>query len=276
MNRDGPPGVAGIPRLLSLNVGVPKHVPWHGKTVYTGIVKYPVDGPRMVRKLNIDGDSQGDLNGHGAEAEVTQPRVTCFRVGMRLGEPEMASLLVAHHRPGFYFRVITEGHVQASDEIIRTRIDPHRMSVATIDILLYLAARPTGWLRCAVDGSLTHGGPCISWLEVRSRRHGLGLHGGKFAWSAADPRARGLPRLALMAPQSRGHHSGPRRRTAAAATMRARIERRSHSAAKRAHQRRGPCRPTQRGTCSLNPRRHRLRGDGLATPPWSPATRPKT
>jgi MOSC domain-containing protein YiiM len=221
MNRDGPPGGAGILRPLSLNVGMPKHVPWHGKTVYTGIFKYPVDGPRMLRKLNIDGDGQGDLNGHGgemravfvhqrqssefwqkqlgrndleyghfgenftveglpddevrigdryrsgeAEFEITQPRVTCFRIGMRLGEPEMASLLVAHHRPGFYFRVITEDHVQASDEIIHTRIDTHRMSIATIDALLYLAARPTGWLRCAVDGSLAHGGPCTSWLEV--------------------------------------------------------------------------------------------------------------
>ena len=44
-----------------------------------------------------------------AEFEVTQPRVTCFRVGMRLGEPRMPALLVAHHRPGFYLRVIAEG-----------------------------------------------------------------------------------------------------------------------------------------------------------------------
>ena len=46
-----------------------------------------------------------------AEFEVTQPRVTCFRVGMRLGEPDMPNLLVAHRRPGFYFRVITEGRL---------------------------------------------------------------------------------------------------------------------------------------------------------------------
>ena len=206
MNRYRPPGVAGIPRLLSVNVGVPKDVPWHGKTVHTGIFKYPVDGPLMVRKLNIDGDGQGDLNGHGgemgavpvyqresyefwqrqfgrddleyghfgenftveglpddevrigdryrigeAEFEVTQPRVTCFRVGMRLGEPEMPALLVAHHRPGFYLRVITEGHVRAGDEIICTRIGPHRMSVATIDALLYLPDRDIGQLRDALD-----------------------------------------------------------------------------------------------------------------------------
>ena len=162
--------------LVSVNVGMPADVAWRGKTVYTGIYKNPVTGPVMVRRLNIDGDGQGDLAGHGgeqravmvyqtesydywsrflgrddlqpghfgenftitglgddevcigdryviggAEFEVTQPRVTCFRVGMRLGEPEIPNLLVAHHRPGFYFRVITEGRVQAGDAIVRTR-----------------------------------------------------------------------------------------------------------------------------------------------------------
>jgi ferredoxin-NADP reductase/MOSC domain-containing protein YiiM len=193
-------------RLLSLNVGMPTTVPWQGRTVYTGIFKRPVDGPRKVSRLNVDGDGQGDLNGHGgemravlvyqrqsydfrqrelgrddleygqfgenftvdglpddevrigdryrigaAEFEVTQPRVTCFRVGMRLGEPDMPSLLVAHHRPGFYLRVITEGSVQAGDEIVRTRIGRHRMSVADIDALLYLPDRDADRLRAAVD-----------------------------------------------------------------------------------------------------------------------------
>ena len=130
--------------LLSVNVGLPKDVAWQGRTVHTGIWKWPVQGPQMVRRLNIDGDGQGDLAGHGgeqravlvyqaesyahwrqelgrddlefgqfgenftvdglpdhevhigdryrigeAEFEVTQPRVTCFRVGLRLGEPEL-------------------------------------------------------------------------------------------------------------------------------------------------------------------------------------------
>ena len=86
-----------------------------------------------------------------AEFEVTQPRVTCFRVGMRLGEPEMPNLLVAHHRPGFYFRVITEGRVQAGDAIVRTRRGRHELSVADIDALLYLPDRDTDLLRKAVD-----------------------------------------------------------------------------------------------------------------------------
>jgi ferredoxin-NADP reductase/MOSC domain-containing protein YiiM len=185
---------------------MPKDVQWRGSTVHTGIYKTPVDGPRMVRRLNVDGDGQGDLGGHGgeqravmvyqvesydywksqlgredlqpgqfgenftisglsdddvcigdryrigdAEFEVTQPRVTCFRVGMRLDEPDMPSLLVSHHRPGFYFRVITEGYVRAGDAIERTRRGRHELSVADVDALLYLPNRNTEQLRMVVD-----------------------------------------------------------------------------------------------------------------------------
>jgi MOSC domain-containing protein YiiM len=53
--------------LLSVNVGMPRSVPWQGRTVYIGVWKHPVAGPRMARRLNIDGDGQGDTNGHGGE-----------------------------------------------------------------------------------------------------------------------------------------------------------------------------------------------------------------
>src|SRR5690349_4121268 len=56
-----------VNRLVSVNVGMPKDVQWQGKTVHTGIWKSPVDGPVMVRRLNVDGDGQGDLGGHGGE-----------------------------------------------------------------------------------------------------------------------------------------------------------------------------------------------------------------
>ncbi|MFE1878379.1 MOSC domain-containing protein [Streptomyces diastatochromogenes] len=192
--------------LLSVNVGMPQDVSWQGRTVHTGAWKAPVQGSRMVRRLNVDGDGQGDLAGHGgemravlvyqlqsyaywrkqlgrddltfgifgenltvdglpddevcigdryrigeAEFEVTQPRVTCYRVGMRLGEPTMASLLVAHHRPGFYLRVISEGHVQAGDEITLTRKGPEELSVADTDALLYLPDRDPAKLRRALN-----------------------------------------------------------------------------------------------------------------------------
>jgi len=182
-----------MPRLLSVNVGLPRDVTWNGKTVRTSVWKSSVDGRRMVRKLDIDGDAQADLAGHGgehravfvyqmdsyhywerllgrndfsfgqfgenftveglpdnevcigdryriggAEFEVTQPRVTCYRVGIRMNEPRMAALLVEHHRPGFYFRVLQEGEVGAGDDIVKISDGPERISVADVDALLYL------------------------------------------------------------------------------------------------------------------------------------------
>lgn len=180
-------------RLVSVNIGMPRDVAWRGKTVRTGIWKSPMRGRLMVRRLNIDGDGQGDLAGHGgvnravmvyqtdayrywgrelrrtnlsygqfgenftvdglpddevcvgdryrigsALFEVSQPRVTCYRLGMRVEEPRMAALVVAHHRPGFYFRVLEEGEVGAGDEIVKISDGPEHMSVAEVDGLLYL------------------------------------------------------------------------------------------------------------------------------------------
>jgi ferredoxin-NADP reductase/MOSC domain-containing protein YiiM len=188
-----------MPRLLSVNVGHPRDITWRGQTVYTSVWKEPVQGRRLVRRLNIDGDAQGDLVGHGGEYravyvyqmdsyrhwqrelkrgdftfgqfgenftvegladsevcvgdryriggalfEVTQPRVTCYRIGIRMDEPRMAALLVAHHRPGFYFRVLEEGEVGAGDEIVKTADGPERLTVAAIDALLYLPGPAKG------------------------------------------------------------------------------------------------------------------------------------
>ncbi len=185
------------PRLLSVNAGLPREITWRGQTIRTSVWKEPVHGKRMVRRLNIEGDAQGDLAGHGGEHravfvyqmdsyrywqdklhragftfgqfgenftvegltdaevcigdqyhiggalfEVTQPRVTCYRVGIRMNEPRMAALLVAHGRPGFYLRVLQEGEVEAGDEIVKVRAGPESMSVAEIDRLLYLPGHP--------------------------------------------------------------------------------------------------------------------------------------
>lgn len=70
--------------------------------------------------------------------EVTQPRVTCYRVGIRMDDPRIPALLVSHHRPGFYFRVIEEGEVQAGDAIVKVASGPEAMTVADVDALLYL------------------------------------------------------------------------------------------------------------------------------------------
>ena len=186
-----------MPRLLSVNVGLPRNIAWRGETVRTAVWKEPVQGRRMVRRLNIDGDKQGDLAGHGGEQravfvyqmesyhywerqlgrhdfvfgqfgenltiegfsdeevcigdhyrigdalfEVTQPRVTCYRVGIRMNNPQMPALLVAHRRPGFYLRVLQEGEVEAGDEIFKVAAGPERMTVAEIDAMLYLNDHP--------------------------------------------------------------------------------------------------------------------------------------
>ncbi len=179
--------------LLSVNVGRPRDVAWNGRVVRTGIWKEPVQGPVVARRLNLEGDGQGDLAGHGgeqravmvyqaesydfwrqflgrtdlnwgafgenftvaglpddqvcvgdryrigeAEFEVTQPRTTCYRVGVRLNEPRMAALLVAEHRPGFYLRVLREGNVQSGSEIVKVGAATERISIAESDALLYL------------------------------------------------------------------------------------------------------------------------------------------
>ena len=192
-------------RLVSVNVGLPRDIAWRGKTVHTAIWKMPVQGRRMVWRLNIDGDGQGDLAGHGGEHqavfvyqldsyrywqselgrndftygqfgenftvdglsdqevcigdryrvggalfEVTQPRVTCYRVGIRMNEPQMAALLVAHGRPGFYLRVLEEGDVEAGDEIAQAATGPERMTVFEINALLYTAGHPRRQLERAL------------------------------------------------------------------------------------------------------------------------------
>jgi len=74
--------------------------------------------------------------------EVTQPRVTCYKVGISLGVPEMPALLVSHKRPGFYFRVIQEGEVGAGDPIRKLSSGAGGMSVADVDQLLYSKEHP--------------------------------------------------------------------------------------------------------------------------------------
>ncbi len=82
--------------------------------------------------------------------EVTQPRVTCYRVGIRMANPQMPSLLVSHKRPGFYFRVLEEGEISAGDEIVKVAEGPERVTVAEVDALLYLPGRPHEQLQRAL------------------------------------------------------------------------------------------------------------------------------
>lgn len=83
--------------------------------------------------------------------EVTQPRVTCYKVGISLQEPEMPALLVSHKRPGFYFRVIREGEIDTGDTIIKIANGPGQMSVVDIDALLYSNEHPPYLLQRALN-----------------------------------------------------------------------------------------------------------------------------
>jgi ferredoxin-NADP reductase/MOSC domain-containing protein YiiM len=179
-------------RLLSVNVGLPRDIEWRGRTVHTGVWKTPAIGRCRVGRLNIAGDGQGDLGGHGGEQravfvyqmesygywqerlrrndfvpgqfgenftieglpdnavcigdryrigsavfEITQPRVTCYRVGIRMNEPRMPALLTSSGRPGFYFRVLEEGDAGSGDEIVKVGEATERMTVEEINALLY-------------------------------------------------------------------------------------------------------------------------------------------
>ncbi|MFC0397883.1 MOSC and FAD-binding oxidoreductase domain-containing protein [Paraburkholderia rhizosphaerae] len=192
-------------RLLSVNVGLPRNIEWKGRTVYTGIWKNPVQGRCRASRLNLAGDGQGDLGGHGGEQravfvyqiesyrhwqqqlkrsdfaygqfgenftiegwpdsdvcigdrfkigdalfEVTQPRVTCYRVGIRTNEPRMPALLTSSGRPGFYLRVLQEGDVAAGDEIVKVGEAQERMTVAEINALLYSPHHPREQLERAL------------------------------------------------------------------------------------------------------------------------------
>ena len=217
-------------RLLSVNVGLPREITWRGQTVRTAVWKESVRGKRMVRRLNIEGDGQGDLAGHGGENravfvyqmdsyrywqdklhrtdfafgqfgenftveglpdtevcigdqyriggalfEVTQPRVTCYRVGIRMDEPRMASLLVADGRPGFYLRVLQEGEVEAGDEIVKVRAGPEGMSVAEIDRLLYLPGHPRQKLEQALRIPELSPGWKVSFRELLDKELNAGF-----------------------------------------------------------------------------------------------------
>jgi ferredoxin-NADP reductase/ferredoxin len=59
-----------------------------------------------------------------------------------MNDPRIPALLVSHRRPGFYFRVLEEGEVQADDEIFKVASGAEQMTVAEVDALLYLPGHP--------------------------------------------------------------------------------------------------------------------------------------
>jgi MOSC domain-containing protein YiiM len=179
-------------KLLSVNVSRPREVAHGSETVTTGIFKQPVEGRVMLGTLNLDGDGQADLVGHGgiykaaytysvenyeywkrelrredlafgqfgenftvegmpedevhigdvfrvggALVEVTQPRVPCYKLALKMGLKGFEKRFLATCRVGFYLRVLEEGEVGAGDGVDRVRIDPERITVREMCHLLY-------------------------------------------------------------------------------------------------------------------------------------------
>lgn len=179
-------------KLLSVNVSLPKEITHSGRSITTGIFKEPVDGRVMLRTLNLDGDGQADLIGHGGKyravyvytyenyehwagelgrtdftygqfgenltvegmtddavhvgdvfrigsalVEITQPRIPCFKLAIKMGIEGFEHVLLSSGRVGFYLRVLEEGEVGAGDRIEPVTIDRQGMSVAEVNDLLY-------------------------------------------------------------------------------------------------------------------------------------------
>lgn len=181
--------------IISLNVGLPRDVLWHGRTVRTGIYKQPIQGRVRLRTLNLDGDRQADLTVHGgaqkavycypiehydywkkelpgrelplamfgenfttdgllensvhlgdqfligsAQVVVTQPRLPCYKLGVRFESDDMVKRFLASGRTGFYFAVTREGEVSAGDDIKQIARDPNAVPVSEIT-RLYITKR---------------------------------------------------------------------------------------------------------------------------------------
>jgi MOSC domain-containing protein YiiM/ferredoxin-NADP reductase len=241
-------------RLLSVNVGLPRDIAWKGRTVRTGIWKAPVPGRCRARRLNLDGDGQGDLAGHGGEQravfvyqiesyrywqaqlerddfvpgqfgenftieglsddvacigdrfqigsalfEITQPRVTCYRVGIRMNEPRMPALLTSSGRPGFYFRVLREGEVGAGDAILKVGEAEERMTVAEINALLYSPNHAREQLHRALRIEALSPGWRSSFEALQSQTTAGSGNAGLAPAAAAHPAAPGFRPLVVTA-----------------------------------------------------------------------------
>ena len=182
-------------QLVSVNVGLPQEVVWHGRVVRTSIWKSPVEAPVHVSSLNLEGDKQSDLSVHGgpekavyayphehyeywrrelqtadlawgtfgenfttegllesdirigdririgsAEFLVTQPRMPCYKLGVRFGRDDMVKRFLRSGHSGFYLAVVREGDVARGNSVEFVRRDAHGVTVADI-ASLYAADR---------------------------------------------------------------------------------------------------------------------------------------
>ena len=175
-------------KIVSINVGLPRRILWKDREVTTSIFKSPVNGPVMMRRLNLDGDRQSDLENHGGRNKavyaypaehyaiwrrelpgmelswgafgenltieglreentyigdlfrmgeailmVTQPRIPCYKLGIRLGRDDIVKRFLESNRSGVYFSVVLEGQIAIGDPVERIKEDEDRISVMEIN-----------------------------------------------------------------------------------------------------------------------------------------------
>jgi len=193
-------------KVLSVNVGLPREVPWQGKRVTTGIFKEPIQGRVMMHRLNLDGDQQADLTVHGGvskavyaypsehysywrtelpgmdlssgmfgenfttegllenavyigdrfrigetEVTVTEPRMPCYKLGIKFGRADMIKRFLASRRTGFYFAVMRDGMVGAGDAMELIGREQQEISVADITRLYAFEKDDVKGLRRAIE-----------------------------------------------------------------------------------------------------------------------------
>jgi MOSC domain-containing protein YiiM len=208
-------------KLISINVGLPLDVEWHGKVVRTSIWKKPVVGRVRAATLNLEGDRQSDLSVHGgvykavyaypsehysywrnilpdndlpwgafgenftiegllendvrigdrfqigsAEFMVTQPRMPCYKLGIRFNRTDIIKLFLQSKRSGFYFSVLREGEVEAGDPIHRVFRPESALTIPEIVNLYAVDSENQELLRRAIES------PALpeSWKEYFRKR----------------------------------------------------------------------------------------------------------
>jgi MOSC domain-containing protein YiiM len=208
-------------KLISVNVGLPQGVEWHGKVVRTSIWKKRVLGRVRASTLNLEGDRQSDLSVHGgvdkavyaypsehysywrtilpdndlpwgafgenftiegllendvrigdrfqigsAEFMVTQPRMPCYKLGIRFNRTDIIKLFLQSKRSGFYFSVLREGEVEAGDPIHRVFRPESALTIPDIVNLYAVDSENQKLLRRAIES------PALpeSWKEYFRKR----------------------------------------------------------------------------------------------------------
>ncbi|HEY7133764.1 MAG TPA: MOSC domain-containing protein [Acidimicrobiia bacterium] len=172
--------------LRSVNVGTPRTVAWHGRSVTSAIWKSPVEGRVRVEGVQVDGDAQADLRVHGgthksvyayavedyewwaaqlgtafspatfgenlttaglvldrcvvgerwrvgsALLEVSEPRMPCFKLGIRMGDADFVDRFEEARRPGTYLRIARAGDVGAGDAINVVHRPDHGLTIGEL------------------------------------------------------------------------------------------------------------------------------------------------